>query len=120
MLCVGGWTDAELESRAWFLPALPLSIVLTLDKSFTHSLCVPTYKMKVLSLKYLPGQAAPAFSAILGRALGTVPLFLGHYQGIPPSVSFQGAQMEKYSGFQGTGQFIKLPPLPSVTLMSEA
>lgn len=108
----------SLEAGFSLLYHSPLSLPWT-NPSHT-GLCVPTYKMKVLSLKSLPGQAEPAFSVILGRALGTVPLFLGHYQGVPPSVSFQDAQMEKYSGFQGTGQFIKLPPLPSVTLMSEA
>lgn len=76
--------------------------------------------MKVLSLKPLPGQAALIFSVILGRTLGTLLLFIGRYPGVLPSAGFQDAQMEKYPGFQGAGQFNRLPPLPNITLMSEA
>lgn len=71
-----------------------------------------------MKLKSLPGQAAPAFSVILGRTLGALLLFIGHYQGFLPSASFQDARMKKYPGLQGTGQFNKLPPLPNITLMS--
>ena len=70
-------------------------------------------------MKSLPGQATQTFSVTLGRALEILLLFIGHYWGLLPSASFQGAQMKKYPEFQDTGRRNRPPPLLNITPVSE-